>query len=242
MFKKMGLGLVTVAAVTFMGFGAQASDGGIYKYRDNNPTGGGIGNQMDFFEMTFQEKGGKDLFTLKYDLEIAKGPNGFWLVVSDGPNPKNHLNEYAILYGDLRDKRVTAYVYSGKNNGDSFKKAGNFIGSFENVISVDDDFTSISLEMDVSSINAYVPNNGMVNEWDGLAFGKKVGIWFHPADFSNTYYNHDGSINVHSKVRGKGWYDKDNLHATHISEPASLALLGLGLTGLGISRRRKAAA
>lgn len=134
-----------------------------------------------------------DIFSMKY--QVNDGKDGFWLVVSDGPNPKQSATEYAILYGDLANNRITAYTYDG-NNGPGSYQTGEYLGTYENPF-VDlgntmpqfgDNLTQLAL--DVSAIN------GAFNtaDWDGVKIGPEAGIWFHQSAGSQFTYGADGSL------------------------------------------------
>ena len=78
--------------------------------------------------------------TFDWSYTVTDDNDGFWLVVSPGPNPKGNATELAILFGDLgnsndpNDNRLTAYVYNGKNNQDkhsSLDNPGILLDSFD---------------------------------------------------------------------------------------------------------------
>lgn len=64
----------------------------------------------------------------KWDFTANSNVNGFWLVVSPGPNPKGNAGELAILYLDAKTltanstitPRLTIYNYNGTNGTNSW--------------------------------------------------------------------------------------------------------------------------
>ena len=222
----------------------------IYSYTTDNlegdllsttPKGGVNSKAGDVFSLDTSYDVGEQIFTWNYKARPGKHGkvnDGFWLVVSDGPNPKGDVDEYAILYGDLNEARITAYVYSGQNNKNSYKNSGNFLESFENAIASSEDsgVTSVSISISTDHINNYFPGNA---NWDGLAFGNEIGIWFHPTAnsmFSYGTYGHLESFSAHTN----GWYDTRAALLTTVPEPATIALLSIGVfAGFGVFWRRR---
>ena len=161
--------------------------------------------------------------------------DGFWLVLSDGPNPKNHVDEYAIFYGDGKTGRLTSYVYSGRNSANSYKSE-QLLASFNNALNVEtsangEQRTFSFTNLDISGINNYLDTE----DWDGAAFGEKVGVWFHPTVLGQTAYSEDGALTQFEASRSS-WYDVGNVET--VPEPAGLALLA-GTLGLLAAARRK---
>jgi hypothetical protein len=198
-------------------------------------------------------------WTAVYDRSVASAPrlnmdvamgselvrdDGFWMVLNAGGNPKGVTNELAILYGDLRNNRITAYRYNGKNSNDSFTIQDNYITSYANPFSFVGD-TRFQFSLDVQRIN----NLPLGNQWRGVQFNEQIGIWYHPFSNISASYASDGRIQSFSAAKGAqtGWFDTSALKTTpsrppaQVSEPATLALMGFGLMGLGMMRRRKAA-
>ena len=147
-----------------------------------------------------------DTYSMKFN--NTTGADGFWLVVSDGENPKNNVNEYAILYGDLTNNRITAYTYNGQNAANSFANPGEYIATYNNVF----DFQAndmIQFDIDVAKINNFVPDNGLPNEWDGVQLGALGGIWFHQSTGSQFSYDGQGAITEYT-FTGQTWLDRAN--------------------------------
>ena len=165
--------------------------------------------------------------------------DGFWLVLSDGPNPKNNFNEYAIFYGDSNTGNLTSYVYNGANSASSWNNPGEFIQSFALTTdtSVANEVT-FSFSIDVSGLNAHVPATPGTNDWDGASFASQIGIWYHPVVFGAApTYNADDSL-ASFRVSKNGWYDTSD-QDTVVPVPAAAWLFASGLIGLiGVSRRR----
>jgi len=138
--------------------------------------------------------------------------DGFWLVVTDGDNPKGDGSSNAILYGDLTNNRITAYTYNGENTSSSFTD-GTLLGTYEGVFSaggVDPTtgFDTTMFSLDVSDIN-----NALGAEFDGVQIGEEAGIWFHQSTGSEFTYGDDGSI-VDYAFDNQMWLDAGN-DATH---------------------------
>ncbi|MGD1955448.1 MAG: PEP-CTERM sorting domain-containing protein [Sphingomonadales bacterium] len=245
---------------------AQAQEA--FGYSRTGPGMGGSGKHvLEFFELHYADNGINQGFSGKIDFkpEVVKGDRqgGFWLVVSDGPNPKGDIGEYAILYGDLKNNRITAYEYNGQNGPSSFSEPGNFLQSFDNdPFTIDTDTGEVSFQIDVTSINAAFLNDPTRPDYDGIKFGQgthKIGVWFHFSEDLRVNYEHiDGNLELTKfNLRHQGYVDFQNKPATkkdcadlppdfpgcttEISEPATLALLGLGLVGLAVTRRRHSA-
>lgn len=237
---------------------AQADEA--WQYSGTGAQAGGAGKDLlEFYEFTYTEVGGVETFAaeIKFTPEIVKDnqDGGFWLVVSDGPNPKNQIGEYAILYADLDDNRITAYEYNGDNNASSFSNPGNNLGVFDGVMNYTNNAGNagndglVTFSLDVTSINA----QALGSEWDGISFGENIGVWFHFAENLTANYSgheltkfdlpHQGYVDFQSKpTTGCDDLPPDfpGCNPVVVSEPGSVALLGLGLVGLAAYRRRSA--
>lgn len=232
--QSLSLKLIAALALV-VGFSANVHAGPVYGYDIDNPPGSDGGGDILNISTTYDTN--TEVFNWSYTIkEKAPGviSDGFWLVISDGPNPKSHVNEYAILYGDLANNRVTAYEYSGQNNANSYNSPGVLLGSFGGLDAVDNGSErTLSFSIDATGIN-----NHAIQDWKGLFFGEQIGIWFHPSVGTNVSYYKDGGISSFSYAQGgQGWYDTGYRQTYQVPEPSTLALLGIGMGALLMRRR-----
>ncbi len=163
---------------------------------------------------------------------------GAWLVLSDGENPKNNVDEYAIFYLDGLTNKVSIYNYDGINSANSYL-GGKFLGSTALQVTNSGNSRTFEFAYDATALNNDI--NGLFgDEWEGATFGDNIGVWFHGASRLQTAYNSDGSL---AKFRPgvAGWYDVDNEVATSVPEPGSVAALGLFAVAAATKMRQRLA-
>jgi len=227
------------AALSTMTVSAHAA---YFTYSIDNPGGTNGGGDIKNISTSYSTTA--EIFSWQYTIDDFN--DGFWLVVSDGPNPKQaSSSEYAIFYGDLTNNILSAYQYNGANNSVSYLNPGNLLQQWNNAfttVSNNPGEETTSFSVDVSGINS--ANLGP--EWDGVQFGENIGIWFHPSTGSNFTYE-QGQITDFTYT-GQGWHDSRNkttteepLDPNEIPAPSALFLLGLGLLGMTYARRNKVA-
>ena len=233
---KRSLALLTLLAAT------STASATVWQYDIDNPPGSAGAGDITNVTTSFDDV--SEVFSWEYTItESAVGfSDAFWLVVSDGPNPKGVQNQLAILYGDLAANRVSAFQYNGQNNQNSFMNPGQFIESFDGVLNVSTTATerTIGFSIDVTNINDYIPTPAPSpsDPWEGVRFDDNLGIWFHPSADSTITYDNNGELDGYTFQR-QGWYDTANRTTTVVPAPAPLALLGLGLMALlGLRRSR----
>ena len=232
----VGVALVAILA-------AAPADAGRYLFSIDDPSGSARAGDIRNVSTSWNEDTNVFSWSSTIDRHNGRLADAFWLVVSDGPNPKSLHNEYAILYGDVVNNRLTAYVYNGVNSSSSWHTPGEFIEAFAGVLDVDEsndgNRRTISIAMDASTINGYTPTQPGVNDWDGLLFGERVGIWFHPLVLGNATYDASGGLTAFN-YSGSGWYDTANRSASYdVPAPAS-AFLFLAFGALAVARRQRA--
>lgn len=202
----------------------------LYHYTDLNANNGGMSDRLDTVSTTFNS----DTEAFTWNTTFNSDPtdvDGFWLVVDNGPNPKSSdVNELAIMYGDMATGTLTTYVYNGLNSANSWNTPGIYLQT--DAFTVTDD--SLSLAIDATSINAWSADP----DYAGISFDDNIGIWFHISVGSSFSYDAQDLITSYDFSQ-QGWYDLADRSTTVIPEPATTALLGLGLLVMGFSRVRR---
>jgi hypothetical protein len=133
------------------------------------------GGQIQAVSSVFNARTGNLTFELTFGNQIS---DGFTVAINDGPNPKGHAGELALLYFDatnMNDVIVTAYNYNGLNTQTSYQDGSPAGGTqpadrLESTIGLSDspwDITASAedvdgkrvfrLEMDTTSINNHTP-------------------------------------------------------------------------------------
>ena len=252
------------AGVLASAFVATASAGSSFQWNwnqgDNGTNNnGGVFKSIDAtYSTTTQQLSWSATFGPKH----GQLTDGFTLALNDGPNPKGHAGELALLYFDGSDAHnpiVSVYAYNGKNSFSSYKDgdgntAGNqtpdFIGStlggvswLSNVSVVDnaDGTRTFNFDLDGNVVNNHSPLYPDANdEWFGMGFASKVGIWFHSFIGYNAHYTQDGRL-TNLNYHRQGWFDGSNINTTVVPLPGA-GLMGIaGLAGISSVRRRRRA-
>jgi len=185
---------------------------------------------------------------------------GFTLALNNGPNPKGHAGELALLYVDLTNMtnpQMLAYAYNGRDSNNSYKDGrGNVAGlqtpddivdagdrggtGWINNLAVHDTpdgARRIVFDIDATVINTTTPMYPGSSPWFGTGYGKDLGIWFHPYRDLETEY--DAGTGLLKKWKGHGGYfDGRNFETHEVPAPGPVALIA-GAGVLAGSRRRR---
>jgi hypothetical protein len=196
---------------------------------------------------------------LTWDMTFAdQVTRGFTLALNNGPNPKGHAGELALLYADYRDAaniRITAYGYNGQNSMTSWQDgngevAGNqapdlIKGTLDRaswVIAASktnnpDGSRTLAMTLDVTDLINHTPLHPDPNgdPWYGIGFAEKLGLWLHPFRTFTPTYGPGGQITALTTDK-QGWFDGSNFMT--VPTPATAAFLSL--TALTTLRRRRA--
>jgi len=196
----------------------------------------------------------QDLFWQATFLPNASGvtPDGAWLVVTPGPNPKGDGSDYAILYMDGVNEIVTSYAYTGQNNSwSSYQDPGDYLASHMGGVAITTDpFGAVTLTM---AVNVAGENAAFGDDPErGIRWGEKIGVWFHPSagsvfsytdapfgDGAESDVEQDGLAILDYDYKSQGWYDVGNKPTSSVPEPTAALLFAAGVLAVGRSTRRR---
>jgi len=198
---------------------------------------------------TFDDQ--SDLFTWSSTFSAKTStdelPEGGWLVVNDGPAPKNFANENVIFYLDGINEQVSAYNYNGDKKSASWE-TGKFLGTQNLEVKNEGDDRTLAFSWDMTSINGMTDTFG--SEWKGTSFAEKVGIWYHTADKLALDYSGDDRLSKFDyEFANKTIFDKKLRDTTvvagdsdtqDIPEPGMVMALGMTAAAAAFTKRRKA--
>lgn len=208
----------------------------------------GLNNEIgshQSIQTTYDALTGELTWSAKFDKKDNKLPNGGWLVLSDGPNPKDKNYEYAIFYLDGITKNLTAYAYNGQNNSSSWN-SNPFLQSWENGVNVvnNDTERTLSFSINTNNINS---RTDLGDDWKGVQYSNNLGIWFHEVKFKRNRddliakYDQEGKL-TQFNYQKSGWFDSGILYTSmqEVPEPGTMGAIGISLLGLlGFSKKKK---
>ena len=199
----------------------------VFQYQDGP---GSFGNGGTFDSIFAEYSTGTSQLTWEVDNAVKNGSlmDGFWLVLNDGLNNPKGSDGLAIFYGDYNADRLWAFEYNGQNNPNSYASQG-YLGDLSS--SLIESGTKRGFSLDVSTIFNSLPTSA--------PFGDQIGIWFHPTWGTLTFAGAQDRL-TDWNYESQSWYDRSGQPTAQVPEPASLALLALGLAGIGVTRRRNA--
>ncbi len=246
--------MMMAAAPVMLAAGTAAASAHQWEWSPGDPGVYAVSNRggtIAHIDATYDTLGQRLTWEVEFADQITRG---FTLVLSDGPNPKGHPGQLAILYVDATDLNnfvVTAYAYNGENSADSFKDgngtkrgaqradlihgAGDTGWIASAGVQGAGDGRLFALDLVVSAINAHSPRHPGPDAWEGMAFGEEIGVWMHPYASLRTDYTRRGKLR---KWRGaEGWFDGGGFETAPVPTPGPVALGAIALA-VGFVRRR----
>lgn len=216
-----------------------------------NDTGGRFESVHATFDSTSKEL----LWSVTFSNTITQG---FTLALNNGPNPKGHAGELALLYVDARaanNVRVTAYGYNGQNATNSWRDGNAAVSGDQKPDVIKNDAQrgtwlmdsgvvdvggkrTISIRVDASDLVGHDPlYPDAVDPWKGIGFDTGLGLWMHAFRTFAPTYNNNGEISA-LQLGSEGWFDGKNFTTRTVPAPGAAALVGLAAVG-GLRRRRR---
>lgn len=198
--------------------------------------GNQVAGRASYFDILFNKDDNNFKFYVVIEKKNGVLPNAFQIAVNSGPNPRLKAGELAFFYFDASnptDIKLTVYGHNGINMEDwqdgseqvgiqppdkifsTEAPAGgpqNPAGWIKELAYLNDGDKAIFLmNIDATLINSHVPlyPGAPGEDWTGIQFGSKLGMWFHPIVDVTSAYGADGFLSAWSR-RIVGWYDTAN--------------------------------
>ncbi|MCB9844802.1 MAG: hypothetical protein H6811_02285 [Phycisphaeraceae bacterium] len=263
--------LLAFMGVVVAAGGIAGADTFNWDWNVGDPGNYGISNSGGTFE-SINASFSTDTNMLSWKITFSdRRTTGITLATSDGPNPKGHAGELAILYLDaenINTPHLLAYGYNGTNSRTSFQDGdGNVSGNQAPDIIHDRNDTSwiqslsvadvaggkrvFDFTIDASYINGYSPEYPDAQDpWFGIGWGEKLGLWLH------TYRSLDASYGSVTAASGdtkyalkkwdryrEGYFDGNDFETDPMRLVPLPGAAAMGLAGMGLVglRRRRAA-
>lgn len=258
---------MTAAAVALLAGVATAVAGPVWEFEVNaNGSGalpyGGVNNSAGKFKQVY---GRFDTNNNHLELRLTfsnQVTDGLWVALNDGPNPKGHAGELALLYfgkdSNTNQLVLSAYAYNGVNGNNSFIDGNGQVGGNQTpdfitsslinagllldakIIDLPGGMREVSFKINATSIQNHNPMYPGSTPWTGVAFDDNVGIWLHPTKGSKFTYNSGSGKLTSYSFKDQGWYDANFIPGENVIPAPMAAATGMvGMLGLAASRRRR---